>query len=176
MDHLIHDATFLNMTGPAGDRHDTRATFIERALAVAIGTIVGGEHDLRHIGDRTCKHWMRVPPLSLWNTISVLLSIFFSREPHDSPDLIVHRRGTRSIGPAARILDILVLVEIFLRGLVGRVHGVEGEIEEERRRPDRAVDELDRVVAERRSGITLLLDKLIIAVPVRPCRATCGVK
>jgi hypothetical protein len=47
------------------------------------------------------------------------------------------------------------------------VHRIEGEIEEERNVRIVLLDELHRIIAEQRSGIALLLDNLVIAVPIR---------
>ena len=99
--------------------------------------------------------------------MSVLSRIFFCVERGEhAADLVVHRRRARGVGAAGRILDVLVVVEVLLRRLIGRVRRVEGQIEEERGGRVVLVDELHRVVAEERGRIALLLDDLVVAVPV----------
>ena len=50
--------------------------------------------------------------------------------------------------------------------LIGRMYRIEGEIKEERCGQIMPLDELNRLIAEQRRGITLLLDDFIVAEPV----------
>jgi hypothetical protein len=48
VDHPIH-RTGLDAARPGGERHDSRAAFIERSFAVAVGAIVARNLDLGNV-------------------------------------------------------------------------------------------------------------------------------
>src|SRR5262249_21780618 len=126
VDHLVHSAAFLDMARPAGEGNDARAAFIERSLAIAIGPVVRGKHDLGHVGDRTSEHGIaRSAIVALEDNEGVVEHLLLFEGGNDTPDLVVPRRGAGGIGAPAGIFDVLVLVEVFLRCLIGCVHRIE---------------------------------------------------
>ena len=97
MDHLIHSAAFLDVAWPAGEGNDERATLIERALAIVIGSVVRGKHDLRHVGDRTREHGIaRSAIVALEDDERVVEHLLLFEGGNDTPDLFIHRRGAGS--------------------------------------------------------------------------------
>ena len=126
--------------GQLAQRADARAAFEERAFAVAIGAVVARELDLRHVGHDAGEHGVaRAAVVAVEDDERVVAHALLVERGDDAADLVVEAGDHAGISAARGVLDVLVAVDVFLRRLIRRVRGVEGEIEIERlaRRPAR---------------------------------------
>ncbi len=167
MDHLVDDGAGLDVAGPVHDRRDARAPLVDRALAFPIGAVVRRQALQGRGVDLAREHRVaRAAVVALEEDERIVAHALLIERAHHAPDLVVHHRNLRSVGAPGRIADLLVAIEIGLRRLIGRVRGVEGEIEKERRFRIVLFDQLHGRVAEQGCRIARLLDRLAVAEPV----------
>ena len=124
----------LMWPGQLAQRADARSAFVERAFAVAIRAVVAGELDLGHVGHDAGEHRVpRAAVVAVENDERVVAHPLLVERGDDAADLVVKAGDHAGVSAARGVVDVRVAVDVFLRRLIRRVRGVEGEIEIERR-------------------------------------------
>ena len=166
MDHAVDRRAGLDVSGPAGERDHARAALVKRALALAVRPVVAGHDHLRLVALAREHRVARAAVVAVEDDQRVLAQLLLVERLEHAPDLLVHRVDHGGVGAPARLGDVLVLVEVLLRRLVGRVRRVERQVEVEGLRRVALADVLDRLVADQRRRVALLLERLVVLVPV----------
>ena len=96
----------------------------------------------------------------------VVAQSFLVERGDDAADLVIEARDHAGVSAARGVGDVRVAVDVFLRRLIRRVRGVEGEIEIERFVRILRVDVFHRVVADELGRVALFPDRLVVAIPV----------
>ena len=166
VDQAVHGLG-LDVAGPVGESADARRALEERAFAVTIGAVVARDLHLRHVGHDAREHRvLRAAVVAVEKDERVVADPLLVERGDDTADLVVEARDHAGVGAARGVLDVRIAVDVFLRRLVRRVRGVEGEIEIERLVGVLRLDVFDRVVAEELGRVALLADRLVVAIPV----------
>src|SRR5262245_32163634 len=131
--YSIDGAARLDMAGPISKSAHQCASFVKRAFAIAIRTVITGNLDLGYVGHLPGKHRAaRATVVALKDDEGVVPKTFFVECRDNAADLIIHARHHGRIGPARRFGNIFVAIDVLLRSLIGSVRRVESEIEIER--------------------------------------------
>ena len=101
--------------GQLAKRAHARRALEERAFAFAIRAVVARDFDLRHVGHDAGKHRVaRAAVVAVEKNERVVAHSLLVERGDDPADFVVQAGDHAGIGPAGRIGDVRVAVDVFL--------------------------------------------------------------
>ena len=164
----------LDVTRPVGQGDDAGAAFVQGALAIAVRTVVGRQHQLGNVGFAGELGGTHAAVVALVDDQRVLQHALRFQGSDHATDLVVEGGDHGGVGAPGRLGDVRVPVQVLLRRLEGRMRRGEGQVHEHRLLAVVVLDLAHGVVAEQIGGVAFFLHQLVVAIPVGSAMGAMG--